>query len=295
MLVLDALRPESMKPLLAVIRNVQVFNPLRKNVTGLRVECRKGQVGRGSIIPRLLKVTVLLALLPSRAAPTSLVVAFLRQGGSETVVFAADSLVTGFGSHNECKIFLVRNCVFMTSGLTAYTPTEFNADDIARQACAEIGRPSIKARAFVRLVGDRLSDAVLHAMRDAPIALDPYKNDLPILTAVFSVINGGKPGCAIIKYRLGVGDKVNLAPVVDIDLMPDDAGLFANKPAVSRFLEVNPNWMKHFGLADATREIVRMEIQDRPSQVGPPVSVLVIQNTGAKWVNYGLCKGNNRH
>lgn len=245
-------------------------------------------------LSKLVFGVVVLTLLSGRATSTSLVVAFLRNDGTETVVLAADSLVVSPPARprTECKILKDRNCFFMTSGLTAYRPTDFGADDLALQACREAGRPGHKAQKFTELATAKLSAAVVHARKFTPLALEPYReNKNPILTVTFSIVGDGSPGFAIIKYRLGSGSggKVILEPIVDLDDMSDSSGVFANPKVMDRFFLRNPTWRERFGLADVARELIKMDANDRPGEVGLPISIVVIQNGGARWLNRGVC------
>jgi hypothetical protein len=47
--------------------------------------------------------------------------------------------------------------------------------------------------------------------------------------------------------------------------------------------------------AKTARHLVEMEITDRPDKVGPPISIVQINNSGAHWIDKGVCaQTNNR-
>jgi hypothetical protein len=46
--------------------------------------------------------------------------------------------------------------------------------------------------------------------------------------------------------------------------------------------------------AETARHLVEMEITARPDKVGPPISIVQINNSGARWINKGVCRQNNQ-
>jgi hypothetical protein len=215
------------------------------------------------------------------------------------VVIGADSKVTDtFGNAFErqaCKIVPAGSVVFAYEGMARDRRTGF---DVARTArAALLARREATAAERVGDMTGALADALFAELpRLKRLDPDTYRVKvegrvfLKILVAAFE---GGRPLLFVRHFRAAP----SRADIVGVTVIPDDCladcGGGAGATHVMRFLgeseaieglaEETPGFWDE-GVAEGVRRLVETEIAARAEYVGPPVDILRLDRSGARWV-----------
>ena len=224
--------------------------------TDRAVPTRSGSAGLA------LQLLWVLALAPPAAEATFLV--GLR--ADDQVILGSDSRVIGPGGAaprpDTCKIHQGRRCFFALSG--PITGPGYDAIALAQQACAQ-GRGL-----------DAIVDAFMNAVEG------PYK----AMHAWIFVI--GRHDGQLAMIHTGYASKPSVFARLPRAEVKNGDAQFPRARDLPRFLAQNPSWFQP-PFARAAERLVEASIASGWVDVGPPVAVLQVDATGAKWFRQGLC------
>jgi hypothetical protein len=203
--------------------------------------------------------------------------------GDDELVLGTDSKVTGPGPDsrpNICKIHQGRGCFFAIAG--PVVGPGFDAVAIARDACSR-GR-NIDAVADGFLAQAHQPYKAMHdwLLRNES---DYVAKRGPLGLAIFII--GRRNGQLVMLYT-GYRTRSSLIEPIDrIEVKNGDAK-FSLARDLPRFVWLNPNWFQP-PYARAAERLVEADMASGWVDVGPPVAVLQVDRTGAKWYKQGLC------
>jgi hypothetical protein len=215
----------------------------------------------------------------------------------DKIILAADSLATHpFGQPPEtvCKISKIGSIYFAFPG---FSSVNFKVDPISGARRAAIGTRDMSevAEAFRNNETAELSRAMPLMKNDSP---DRYEiiRQVP-LTAVFIGRNNGMLSWIIVAFSVSepvgipsVSSRIINCPgqcgdrVYRYGIIGEQFAIADAEKANPRLLEGNPEKI--------AASLIEIEIDKEPDLVGPPISELVLGNSGVRWIYPGACKGN---
>ena len=244
--------------------------------TDRAVPARSGWAG-----PALLVLWMLLLWLAPRVAEATFLVG-LR--ADDQVVLGSDSRVIGPGGtvprSDTCKIHQGRGCFFALSG--PITGPGYDAIAIARQACAQGRDVDAIVDGFMNAVEGpykamhawMLKNESEWALKRAPLSLDVF-------------VIGRRDG-QLVMMHTGYASKPSVFARLPRAEVKNGDAQFTRARDLPRFLAQNPSWFQP-PFARAAERLVDASMASGWVDVGPPVAVLQVDATGAKWFRQGLC------
>jgi hypothetical protein len=204
--------------------------------------------------------------------------------GDDELILGTDSKVSGPGRDprpDVCKIHQGLGCFFAAAG--PVVGPGFNALAIARDACGQsrnidavVDRFMIQAEQPYKAMHDWLlrteGDYVL---KRAPLSLE--------------LLMIGKRDGHLVMMHTGYHRRSPsvVEPIARTEVKSGTA-LYSRARDLPRFVRQNPHWFQP-PYARAAERMVEADMASGWVDVGPPVAVLQIDPTGAKWFKQGLC------
>jgi hypothetical protein len=243
-----------------------------------------------SVISLLCAFTVLLL---SVSATATTVVALLDRRHHRAVV-AADSLLIyhlAQTSTQTCKIVTKPGCTFAMAGLFSKEYPVFSLQELAEQACGLPGDLQHKADGFLDIAKDPVMSVARYLQQNEPQFYRELtaSNGGELVIVVFAGPEAGSSSIFARGYRLDADG--GITPVsLDVTDGNNGVGFFGGaNQQIAAYVKVHPNWQDMDKVA-AARKFVQLEIAAHPEWVGPPISVVTInQLDQQKWVNPGVC------
>ncbi len=243
-----------------------------------------------AVVVYVLSATAVL-MLTARGFGTTVVALIDKK--HHRVVLAADSLLRlsyAGTTFQQCKIIRQHECSFAMAGLLNKEFPPFNLKDLAEAACDLPGDLSNKADGFMALAKEPIT-----TVADFLRANEPQFYADTIATAggelvmvAFAGAEKSNPSIFVRGFKIDANGA--LTPISYSVVAPNDLGFFAGfTESIKAYIKANPHWTKMDRVA-AARKFIQMEIAAHPEGVGPPVSILTIDNQDRqKWISPGLC------
>jgi hypothetical protein len=203
--------------------------------------------------------------------------------GDDQLILGADSKVSGPGSDsrpNVCKIHQGRGCFFAVSG--PIVGPGFNALAIARDACGQSRDIDAIADGFVSQ-----AEQPYKAMYDLLLRheSDWVLKRAPLSLEIFMI---GKRNGQLVMLHTGFHRKGPAVEPIARTEVKSGAALYSRARDLPRFVAQNPHWFQP-PYARAAERLVEADMASGWVDVGPPVAVLQVDPTGAKWFKQRLC------
>lgn len=222
------------------------------------------------------------------------------------IVIAADSKAEQWktGKAREapptaCKIRQSGGVAFASTGLVL--DPQFNADKLTGRYLSQSGSLEDRVK---RLTSETTKQFLEVARRFQRAMPEQYKEAVAesktqgMLTIVFAGINRGITQIAVVVFRVtngSLGNPVEVVPSLTFcpgilcpASAPTQSSVYGQNAAAYNAIHAGGFWTTD-NVADA-RRIIDIEIRDQPATVGPPVDVLVIDDTSMHWISpYGSC------
>ncbi|MGA7764922.1 MAG: hypothetical protein WCA27_01730 [Candidatus Sulfotelmatobacter sp.] len=193
------------------------------------------------------------------------------------------------GSIAACKILQVNKCFFLIVGLRYKPETHFDSTELEKKACEFNGVIEEKVRFFAKAVRGPLRQALEYSrLHDSKVYRRDYlgkvvvqgifvTRDIPkIISESFVLMSSGKLKEEWIQIPNQAGNSI----------------ISGVQEAIQRFRIQNPSWEDGRYIVETARKYLELEITDKPQDVGPPVSILVIDRlVGPHWIEQGVCPG----
>lgn len=209
------------------------------------------------------------------------------------IVIAADSKTVSLDSSLDtymCKIIQTGRYFFANSG---FHGRSFDSDEVYDAAVSAASQASDIADCcfrFNRIIGPVLREVVASA-RYTDIAF--YHRQIEgtgtLLSAAF---------CGLENKKLSVSESQTMVESDDnkkegfrltfrrrtlVNTERPRFLVFGSKGAIEEHLAINPGvW--NLGLVAAAKKLIEIEIEREPNIVGPPIAILRIDKTGARWI-----------
>ena len=244
----------------------------------------------GMKLPSLCAIFALLFAVPVLATT---VVALIDRRHHRAVV-AADSLLTytiAKTSTHTCKIVAKPGCTFGMAGLFHKQYPVFDLRDLAEEACGLAGDLCHKADGFLDIAKDPVMGVAQYIQQNERQFYGELTNSNggEFVIVVFAGPEVGNPSIFARGYKLNPNGGVD--PVsLDVTEENNGAGFFGEANGqIAAYIKAHPNWQQGDKVA-AARKFVQMEIAAHPEWVGPPISVVTInQLDQRKWASPGVC------
>jgi len=233
---------------------------------------------------------LLVNALPSLTHATTIVVV----RSAREIVIGADSKVTdtyGNDLHSQvCKIQQFDNLFVAFEGLLKDNATGFNVPAIAARAFQM--KPNATAAQKVEIfTGALASELFVELPRVRANSEDEFRAKLEGQTFLRVVVAGfenNRPFIFVRQFRTTF-----IARGLGVTIIPDDClddckgdvvtRLLGETEAIEGLTDENPYFWKA-GLAAGVKDLINTEIQARSEYVGPPIDLLQITPSGAKWI-----------
>lgn len=234
----------------------------------------------------------LFAVLGRNAHATTIVVARTMN----EIVIGADSKVTDtFGNDlnkRACKILQIGNLVLAFEGFTVDRRTGFDVQQIAKQSLQSRGaataaeKVSVLTGVLLSKLFDELPSVQKHEREAYHIKFSGGRIFLSIVIAGFE---RGRPLVFVRNFRA-----VQIGPErIGVTVLPDDCLNNCQGETVTRFLgeiaaieglpEDTPGFWQR-GLVPGVQSLLETAIAARSEYVGPPIDILRIDKSGARWI-----------
>ncbi len=211
----------------------------------------------------------------------------------EEIWIGADSKVTNV--HNKsitksvCKIKQVGRLFYAFAGFSNYTGSSYDLVSIVNKACRNNLSLSGKVKTFEKLIVPPLSKALKRIQINRPSYFAEEIQDKAVIQIVFAGIENGEPSFFVRNIR--VEDNDGNSPTITINEVscPGDCEggemvvYLGHTEAIESFLETKDSFWE-IGYAAGIRELITIQIEAEPDDVGPPIDMLRISNRGAKWI-----------
>lgn len=219
------------------------------------------------------------------------------------LVFGADSKIiseTGAKRDAACKIGTSNNVFWVASGILAAEITHFSVSDIAANSLSTSGNIDDRINNFVQIVAARLT-VILNIIHNTnPRFFKSEYVDQPIHPALEIAFGTIKDDVAHLYFRQFIVKTAPFSSAATISVMQTDMPQPGQPPiGVADFglheIIANeiakPDVWATIALPKTIRRLIKMEISAHFDEVGPPISIVLIDKSGAHWINKGKCTG----
>jgi hypothetical protein len=241
-------------------------------------------------------------IAPSAGATAAVVLQTERM-----VIIAVDGKATaesrrrGTVFYNACKITVDKSKGFaaVAAGMNAYQPTKFDIQTELSQAMRQAGSVGEARDIADKTVAKDMTRAEADLKRRFP---DQFRKSFAggIAHGIEYLIAGVEPpyGQTVTSLTELVVDKTTNITVKNYPLRRTGRQQISNSVLgthgeITDYMKKNPTWygMENLGsLLRIARDLIQIEINAKPDDVGPPISILTIDNHGMHWIAPGVCQ-----
>ena len=170
----------------------------------------------------------------------------------------------------------------------------FSAIDVAEGAISSAIDTKDAAKKFAIAVTPLFKAAVIQARKTNPASYKELLRSPEPLQVVFAAVEDGTP-IFVVAYFSVVEKGRNIVVTPHETLCPGtgcDNGrgaIVLGENGAARQAVKQPDFWVGLDPLSAARKLVQLEITDRPDIVGPPISDLTLDSTGAHWGEKGEC------
>jgi hypothetical protein len=205
----------------------------------------------------------------------------------QRIVLAADSLEGGVTK--VCKLDIHGNTAVTLAGLMGSSKT-FSAKGAAHRAAEQSTNAFQGMAAFRREAASKLASFV--AANKSTEYFEAWTHGTPIVSAIFASFDFTGPKVEVCNFGIDPTGSVR-TPVCEQWRGEDNAihqWTIGHRDAIQAKLKP-ATWgpEAHADMPRFTKSLVDIEIADKPQYVGPPVSVLVLDSAGIRFVARGEC------
>jgi hypothetical protein len=212
------------------------------------------------------------------------------------VVLVADSLFgTDAGTRLGCKIIHSGSIFFASAGVDEDAQSDFFVNKIAQRAIADAGGDIEKAaKLFADYATPAFSKTATQIRRESPafyrlqvkcppeplqVAFVGVRRFAPIFVIITFTINETATEVIAQNHQFACPGSMERCPKgIDTEALGENA---AARRLIRLGGEDDLGWVKR---------LIESEIEDAPTKVGRPISVLEVDAHGSKWICKGKCK-----
>ena len=244
---------------------------------------------RAVTITRLVVLT-LLCLVPAAQAPATTAIVLRSR---YRVVLAADSRAQYGAGRNatECKLFEYRNVYVTVSGLAHYG-VGYRSTDAIRDGYGRPGTFQDHLQATAYWLQRRTQDLLAYLQRNNPAEyrrLTQSDDRADFVALALAEVVAGQPMLGVIELqRIGNGPRLSARTSICPGNCRQGDGLFylgywdQIKPYVD-----NAGQQRNVGSAASLDRLIRLEINAHPAEVGAPINILELGESGPRWLQNG--------
>jgi hypothetical protein len=215
----------------------------------------------------------------------------IHKSPHEIVVGADSLLVRRSGTLavplSECKITRVGNDFFAIAGNIREQVKGFDAGKIAAEAVRSSDKAVEKVKAFEENIRPPLTELLRIVKSNTPEYFDKLFRDKIVLAIAFFGIEEGTLYLYVRTYIAAVYNTNDVEVEFEnkTDCLADCAQTFAfgENAAIKEFIDTNPKY-RAASTVEFVRQLVQLEIDQRPEYVGPPIDIVRLNTNGANWV-----------
>ena len=215
------------------------------------------------------------------------------------IVLAADGLVMTRsakpGHERACKISVIGDCAFTMHGLVfarSRAKTSLDVPALARSACAGSGNLQQRADTFLRIAHDPVASAARFMREREPAVFSQIRN-----RDMFDVFFAGTSNGQLMILSRGFRVSTDGTIWSEKDESRSQPGLPAigvilagSRKHIVAYLQNHPDWANRIDIVLAVKAFLQLEVDANPEAVGPPISILEIDQGKICWIARGECK-----
>lgn len=214
---------------------------------------------------------------------------------NDSVFLGADSLGGTDGASavvSICKINVGDNAAAAMAGHLADSATSFDAAALVRRALSTPGDLTLKARAFEQFVRQPLQRSLDYGREHVPVLFASKYVGKKVLQTIFGAVEGGKPKMIVSTFRVSENGSLTLDETKELG--SGQVYVFGESAAIAKYQTGTPSW--NGAEPDAIiRKFLALEIEDEPTLVGAPVSIVRITSGERSWIEVGQCASGRSH
>ncbi|HEY6291614.1 MAG TPA: hypothetical protein VI455_08645 [Terriglobia bacterium] len=198
------------------------------------------------------------------------------------------------GHQSECKLYLADEKVAVVAGLAEEPDSGFDV----RRILHAVMKQATPAPRAADLVEQQIQQALPAALREFEKQNPGAFQERAAGSSQLLMVGVGSDGEIQIARRSTPYNQARRAQREDATGAADRVGvaLIGDTAAIDRDLERLHNSNGWEGMANPTdleklaRRFIALEVVDKPMQVGPPISMVLVDGNGVHWVEPGACK-----
>jgi hypothetical protein len=236
------------------------------------------------VVVKIARVFLVLAV-----GSTALSTTIVGVSTSDSVFLGADSMVDVGGriaKGRMCKIVAGDNAAAAMAGHLADSATGFNAARLIRRALNTSGPLAVKASAFEQIVRQPLQQSLDYGRNHVPLLFASKYAGKQVLQTIFASVEGGKP--KMIASTIRANDSGSLLFDDLKELGSRQICVVGESAAIARYQITNPRWTE-VDPAEIIRKLLALELKDKPTAVGTPLSIVRITSSERRWIEAGEC------
>lgn len=247
-----------------------------------------------------MKTILLLLLLLNTAISATSIIAFRTD---QYILLGADSRVS-WGEHSTptstCKIAVIRKVAYAYSGLAqskAFPNQNVSAFDGYELVREVLDGPGDSLDQKVGTLTERLRPRILaiaNATRvtDAKFFYSKMLHDSFAQIAIVSM-NGNAPRLLVLNFTLSIQRGNVRVSLKTIDCPKDTGSLYyvplGEHNAIDNYYSTHKSTVWHPSPEQGILRLLEIQKAATPDTVGEPLSILLLDRKGLRWINTGLC------
>lgn len=198
-----------------------------------------------------------------------------------------------------CKIDVLPNCAFAVVGAGKKVGgVPFDLKEFAVEACNTSGSLRDKADRFLDIAREPSNEIIQEMRQLAPQLYEEKLKQRWFIAGLFAGVQDRQLSVFVRGFRLNPnGVPVNI-PGGDYNSSNGQLIELGHTYAIVDYVNAHPHW-EDIGDIPALKMLINLEIEDKPKEVGPLISILEIDQwvmvpdkTTVRWIDPGACKPN---
>jgi len=214
------------------------------------------------------------------------------------LILGADSKVirrsvNGNSQHTVCKIGHINKVYWIAAGLLDVPNGTFSVDEIAMKNMARREDFAKREASFAEEIFKNLATLVPIAQRDDPVFFNQRvdaKGGWSIIEITFAEVGDVTP-LHKIEFHLSRIPNGGVRTTVPMEDLPDTINPSVSATFMGDYEAIRAQAANAaVGRPHDVERLIDMEIAANPAEVGPPISIVLIDKSGAHWISKGTCR-----
>ena len=239
-------------------------------------------------------ISIAALLFSSQLLATSIVAVRTRSAifiGSDSKLIDGEGKAVG----STCKVMTHHGAAFAVARIWSSPAQDFSVTSVAAEALSSSRDLATGVRLFERLLIEPL-ERLLRALKTT----DPQRFERELtghsaVDAVFVGFEGRDPALFVTKFVVNRGTSQS----IKLRVQREECARHCTEPlafvtlgqhsAIDKALSDDPDFW-NIGFAEGIRRLINLETLSVPTLVGPPISILSMDKSGAHWIEPGECE-----